>query len=103
MPEIPSPYQKEYFRREDGSDDRSFYLQPRLLVHIDEHAIERFGLDPDALLIRVSGAGGLGRPCKGCRIDPPDKLGRSLHRHGRHGPHLSRRQHALRHGRAGPG
>lgn len=40
MPEILSPYQKEYFRREDGSDDRSFYLQPRLLVHIDEHAIE---------------------------------------------------------------
>ena len=29
----------QYFQREDESDDRLFYLQPRLVVHIDEQAI----------------------------------------------------------------
>jgi hypothetical protein len=33
---------------------------------IEAHAIERFGLDPDALLIRVSGGGGLGLSLSGC-------------------------------------
>ena len=32
-------YPPEYFRREDESDDRLFYVEPRLVVHIDEHAI----------------------------------------------------------------
>ena len=29
----------QYFQREDESDDRLFYVQPRLVVHIDEQAI----------------------------------------------------------------
>jgi SAM-dependent methyltransferase len=29
-----------FFEREDESDDSIFYAEPRLLVHIDEHAIE---------------------------------------------------------------
>ena len=31
------------FRREDESDDRLFYAQPRLVVHVDEFAIEVIG------------------------------------------------------------
>ncbi len=30
----------EFFAREDESPDASFYVSPRLLVHIDDHAIE---------------------------------------------------------------
>ena len=33
----------EFFRREDESDDRLFYTEPRLVVHIDEHAIAAAG------------------------------------------------------------
>ena len=33
-------YPEGSFRREDETDDDLFYLQPRLVVHIDEHAIE---------------------------------------------------------------
>ena len=33
----------EFFRREDESDDRLFYTEPRLVVHIDEHAIAAVG------------------------------------------------------------
>ena len=33
------PYQPWYFRREDESPDRFFYIEPRLVVHIDDHAI----------------------------------------------------------------
>lgn len=29
----------EFFRREDESDDKLFYTEPRLTVHIDEHAV----------------------------------------------------------------
>lgn len=36
-------YPKEYFRRQDESDDRLFYLQPRLVVHIDDYAIDALG------------------------------------------------------------
>ncbi|HCH09505.1 MAG TPA: methyltransferase type 11, partial [Dehalococcoidia bacterium] len=32
-------FPENYFQRADGSDDRLFYTQPRLLVHIDDHAI----------------------------------------------------------------
>ena len=31
------------FRREDESDDRLFYAQPRLVVHVDEFALEAIG------------------------------------------------------------
>ena len=33
----------DYFRREDESDDRLFYREPRLVVHIDDHAIRAVG------------------------------------------------------------
>ena len=33
----------EYFRREDEGDDGLFYAEPRLVVHIDEHAIAALG------------------------------------------------------------
>jgi SAM-dependent methyltransferase len=31
------------FRRDDESDDRLFYVQPRLVVHVDEAAVEAIG------------------------------------------------------------
>ncbi len=34
LPELPP----EAFRKEDGTDDRTFYLSPRLVTHIDERA-----------------------------------------------------------------
>ena len=33
------PYPEESFQREDDSDDRLFYSNPRLVVHIDDQAI----------------------------------------------------------------
>ena len=36
-------YEPHYFRREDESDDRRFYLEPRLVVHIDDYAIKAIG------------------------------------------------------------
>jgi SAM-dependent methyltransferase len=33
----------DYFRRQDNSDDSRFYVSPRTVVHIDEHAIEVLG------------------------------------------------------------
>ncbi len=33
----------EFFRREDERDDGLFYAEPRLVVHIDEHAIAALG------------------------------------------------------------
>ena len=33
-------YPKESFRREDETDDGLFYVQPRLVVHLDEQALE---------------------------------------------------------------
>lgn len=36
-------YPAELFRRQDDSDDRMFYAEPRLVVHIDEPAIEAIG------------------------------------------------------------
>ena len=33
----------EFFRREDEGDDGLFYAEPRLVVHIDEHAIAALG------------------------------------------------------------
>lgn len=33
-------YPAELFRRQDESDDRLFYAEPRLVTHIDDHAIE---------------------------------------------------------------
>lgn len=37
------PFPPELFRRHDESDDPLFYLQPRLVVHIDDHAIAALG------------------------------------------------------------
>ena len=36
-------YPKGSFCREDETDDALFYIQPRLVVHIDEYAIEAIG------------------------------------------------------------
>ena len=36
-------FRPEYFRREDEGDDGLFYAEPRLVVHIDEHAIAALG------------------------------------------------------------
>ena len=41
--EAENPFLSEFFRREDESDDSLFYKEPRLLVHIDEHAIAAIG------------------------------------------------------------
>ena len=38
-----SAYPEDFFQRADSSDDRLFYTQPRLLVHIDDHAITTIG------------------------------------------------------------
>ena len=37
------PFLPEYFGREDESDDSNFYVQPRLVVHIDDVAIAAVG------------------------------------------------------------
>ena len=50
-------YPPDFFRREDEYDDRHFYSQPRLVVHIDEPAIAAIGqyfatsLPQDAVLL----------------------------------------------------
>ena len=31
----------DYFRRVDESDDRDFYVMPRLVIHVDEHGAPR--------------------------------------------------------------
>ena len=41
--EPQQPYPPEFFRREDEGDDRLFYTQPRLVVHIDDYAIAAIG------------------------------------------------------------
>ena len=41
MPEKPeSPFGPEHFRRDDERPDAVFYAEPRLVVHIDQFAIE---------------------------------------------------------------
>ena len=42
-PEPLHPFPSEFFRREDESDDRLFYAEPRLVVHIDEQAVGAIG------------------------------------------------------------
>jgi hypothetical protein len=37
------PFPSEYFERIDESDDRLFYVEPRLVVHIDDGAIAAVG------------------------------------------------------------
>ena len=37
------PFPSEYFERIDESDDRVFYVEPRLVVHIDDGAIAAVG------------------------------------------------------------
>ena len=37
------PFRPEYFRREDERPDVLFYAEPRLVVHIDAHAIRAIG------------------------------------------------------------
>jgi Methyltransferase domain len=37
------PFPSEYFERIDESDDRLFYVEPRLVVHIDDEAIATVG------------------------------------------------------------
>ena len=55
MPE--SPYKPEFFEREDESPDAMFYVEPRLLVHIDDYAIAAAGdlfvelLPPQAVIL----------------------------------------------------
>ena len=39
----PLRFPPEYFRRQDEADDRHFYTEPRLVVHIDDHAIQAIG------------------------------------------------------------
>ncbi len=39
----PTDYPPDSFRREDESDDSLFYASPRLVVHIDDYAIEAVG------------------------------------------------------------
>lgn len=36
---VMEPYPNEYFQKRDPSDDELFYVQPRKVVHIDDHAI----------------------------------------------------------------
>ena len=43
LPEPGQPFPPGYFRRQDESDDRAFYVEPRLVVHIDEPAIAAIG------------------------------------------------------------
>jgi SAM-dependent methyltransferase len=38
---VPTELRPEFFRRLDDSDDESFYLIPRLVVHIDDGAIQK--------------------------------------------------------------
>ena len=38
-----SPFTEEYFRRDDERPDVLFYAEPRLVVHIDDHAIRAIG------------------------------------------------------------
>ncbi len=42
-PSTASLYPPSFFRRTDDSSDRLFYTEPRLVVHIDEHAIAAIG------------------------------------------------------------
>ncbi len=42
MDDAPT-YPPEFFRRMDESDDRLFYTEPRLVVHIDDRAIAAIG------------------------------------------------------------
>jgi SAM-dependent methyltransferase len=37
--EAESPFKPHFFARQDESDDALFYVEPRLVVHIDEYAI----------------------------------------------------------------
>ena len=39
MTQPSTPYPAWAFSREDESDDRRFYTEPRLVVHVDEHAV----------------------------------------------------------------
>ena len=41
--ERAKPYPDAFFRRIDETDDRLFYVEPRLVVHIDEPAIAAIG------------------------------------------------------------
>ena len=41
--EAENPFLPEFFRREDESNDSLFYREPRLLVHIDDQAIDAIG------------------------------------------------------------
>ena len=55
--ESPNPYPPELFRRQDESDDRLFYAEPRLVVHIDYPAIGAISaylsdeLPPDGVIL----------------------------------------------------
>jgi len=40
---MSSPFPDDFFRRIDESNDELFYTQPRLVVHIDDGAIEKVG------------------------------------------------------------
>ena len=50
LPSTQDVYPPEFFGRQDETDDRLFYIEPRLLVHIDEPALEAVaGYFQDAL------------------------------------------------------
>ena len=55
-PQFP-PFLPEYFGREDESEDSNFYVQPRLVVHIDDVAIAAVGnvfssmIPPDSVVL----------------------------------------------------
>ncbi|MCU0499964.1 MAG: class I SAM-dependent methyltransferase [Anaerolineae bacterium] len=40
---IQNPFPAEYFERQDPTDDDLFYVYPRKVVHIDDHAIQALG------------------------------------------------------------
>ena len=42
-PDRYADYPEGFFARQDETDDRSFYAQPRLVTHIDDGAIEAVG------------------------------------------------------------
>lgn len=47
-------YKPELFQRQDEADDSQFYVEPRLVVHIDEHAIAAIGSYFDRVLPKES-------------------------------------------------
>jgi SAM-dependent methyltransferase len=62
MTSTASYFPSDYFRRRDETDDREFYVMPRLVVHIDEPAIA-------ALAAQLAAPGGIPLPAGGVYLD----------------------------------